>query len=582
VQHANTLSELVLDRYRLVRRLGSGGFGTVWLAHDERLDREVAVKRIGTASPSEAERARREALAAARLAHPGIVSLYESGADDAAVYLVSELVRGETLDVLEAEGALSDRDVLEIGVVLCEALAHAHARGVVHRDVKPGNVIVPEAPEDGGAAAKLTDFGIARVVGDDALTRTGDVLGTLAYMAPEQAEGRSVSAHSDLYSLGLVLYEALAGLNPVRGSSPAETARRLGEPVPSLARARRDLPRELCDALDTAVDVDPRARGSVAALRRALAAARAQVSDEPGVVEAPGLATAVTRRFRREEWAPPEVLPPRERVWAEDPEEGEAAERPRLTLPARLCAGLGAAGLAAAALLGFADGAPPVSPAIAAAVVGVAVFLLPRLAWLATAAAALGWLLVDGQDGTALLVLVAVGPVPILLPRAGVLWSLPAAAPLLGLAGLAPVYATLAGLAGRNLARRGALGALGALWLFLGEPLLARHLLAGQAVAGDWGEDGRTAFHDVLVPMLDAHLGAVALVFAVTAALLPWLVRGRRLAPDLVAATAWAAGLAAGLQAAVAPATARGAIVGAVAAAALALVARAAGAGPRS
>jgi eukaryotic-like serine/threonine-protein kinase len=583
VQHANTLSELVLDRYRLVRRLGSGGFGTVWLAHDERLDREVAVKRIGTASPSEAERARREALAAARLAHPGIVSLYESGADEAAVYLVSELVRGETLDVLEAEGALSDRDVLEIGVVLCEALAHAHARGVVHRDVKPGNVIVPEAPEDGGAAAKLTDFGIARVVGDDALTRTGDVLGTLAYMAPEQAEGRSVSAHSDLYSLGLVLYEALAGVNPVRGASPAETARRLGEPIPALARARRDLPREVCDALDTAVDVDPRERGSVAALRRALAAARAEVSDEPGVVEAPGLATAITRRFRREEWAPPEVLPPRERVWPDEPQadEEEAGERPRLALPARLCAGLGAAGLAASALVGFSDGAPPVSPALAAAVVGAAVFLLPRLAWLAAAAATLGWLLVDGQDGTALLVLAAIGPVPILLPRAGVLWSLPAAAPLLGLAGLAPVYATVAGLAG-NVARRVALGALGGLWLFLGEPLLARHLLAGHAVPGAWSEDGRTAFHDVLVPMLDAHLGAVALVFAVTAGLLPWLVRGRRLAPDLVAATAWAAGLAAGLQAAVAPAGARGAIAGAALAAVLALVARAAGAGPRS
>src|SRR3954451_2871588 len=249
------LATLVLDRYRLVRRLGSGGFGTVWLAHDERLGREVAVKRIATGSHAEAERARREALAAARLAHPGIVSLYESGADEAAVYLVSELVRGETLDVLEAEGALSDRDVLEIGVVLCDALAHAHPRGVVHRDVKPGNVIVPEAPEEGGAAAKLTDFGIARVVGDDALTRTGDVLGTLAYMAPEQAEGRGASAASDLYALGLVLYEALAGVTPIRGASPAETARRIGSPVPPLRRTRRDLPRTLCDVVDRPVEV---------------------------------------------------------------------------------------------------------------------------------------------------------------------------------------------------------------------------------------------------------------------------------------------------------------------------------------
>src|SRR4051794_15104178 len=206
VQHADTLPALVLDRYRLVRRLGSGGFGTVWLAHDEHLGRPVAVKRVPTADADQAERARREALAAARLSHPGIVALYESGADEGACYLVSELVRGSTLGDLEAEGALSDLDVVEIGVALCDALSHAHARGVVHRDVKPGNVIVPEAPEDGGAAAKLTDFGIARVVGDDALTRTGDVLGTLAYMAPEQAEGRSVSKRSDLYSLGLVLY----------------------------------------------------------------------------------------------------------------------------------------------------------------------------------------------------------------------------------------------------------------------------------------------------------------------------------------------------------------------------------------
>src|SRR3954464_7806613 len=251
------LATLVLDRYRLVRRLGAGGFGTVWLAEDERLGREVAVKRVLIGDGDEAERARREAQVAARLSHPGIVALYEAGTDDAACYLVSELVRGETLGVLEAEGALSDRDVVEIGLALCDALSHAHARGVVHRDVKPGNVIVPEAPEDGGSAAKLTDFGIARVVGDDALTRTGDVLGTLAYMAPEQAEGRGATRASDLYALGIVLYEALAGVNPVRGASPAETARRVGTPLPALGRMRRDLPRELCEAIDQAVEIEP-------------------------------------------------------------------------------------------------------------------------------------------------------------------------------------------------------------------------------------------------------------------------------------------------------------------------------------
>ena len=159
--HAAPAGELVLDRYRLVRRLGAGGFGVVWLAHDEHLEREVAVKRI----PLELDpdgRAEREALAAARLSHPAIVALYEAGRDDDAVYLVSELVRGRTLAELMRDGALSDRDVVRIGVALCDALEHAHARGVVHRDVKPANVICPDSAEEGGGVAKLTDFGIAR------------------------------------------------------------------------------------------------------------------------------------------------------------------------------------------------------------------------------------------------------------------------------------------------------------------------------------------------------------------------------------------------------------------------------------
>ena len=133
----------VLGRYRLTRRLGAGGFGVVYAAHDEQLDREVAVKRIVCADATAARRAEREARAAARLAHPGIVALYEAARDDEAVYLVSELVEGRSLAELEREGLLSDRDVLRAGVALCDALAHAHRRGVVHRDVKPANVLVP-------------------------------------------------------------------------------------------------------------------------------------------------------------------------------------------------------------------------------------------------------------------------------------------------------------------------------------------------------------------------------------------------------------------------------------------------------
>src|SRR6476646_4967637 len=197
--------ELVLGRYRLGARLGSGGFGTVFAARDERLGRPVAVKVIPATGPAP-ERGAREALAVARLDHPGIVAVFDAGEDADARYLVSELVEGRTLDRLEADGALSDRDVLRIGITLAGALAPARDRGVIHRDVKPQNVIVPHDRDDARAAAKLTDFGIAHLADDESLTRTGDVVGTLAYMAPEQAAGERIDDRADLYALALVLY----------------------------------------------------------------------------------------------------------------------------------------------------------------------------------------------------------------------------------------------------------------------------------------------------------------------------------------------------------------------------------------
>ena len=268
----------VLGRYRLGTRLGSGGFGTVYAAHDERLDRQVAVKVIPVSAPAP-ERASREALAAARLDHPGIVAVFDAGQDAEARYLVSELVRGRTLDRLAAAGELSDRDVLRVGLALVEALEHAHERGVIHRDVKPQNVIVPDRPRSARSAAKLTDFGVAHLVGDAPLTRTGDVVGTLAYMAPEQANGRRVDARTDLYSLALVLYEALAGVNPARAGSPAATAQRVGTVLPPLQRKRKDLPAELCAALDRALRPRPEDRGTLAELAGELADGLTAVSD---------------------------------------------------------------------------------------------------------------------------------------------------------------------------------------------------------------------------------------------------------------------------------------------------------------
>jgi eukaryotic-like serine/threonine-protein kinase len=270
--------ELVLGRYRLLEQLGAGGFGVVWRARDETLAREVALKRISLPGDGESERPTREALATARLAHPSIVALYEACTDRDAFYLISELVAGSTLAELMVQGQLTDKQAIEIGVDLADALGHAHARGVIHRDVKPQNVIVPLS---GDPAAKLADFGGARLSGEAPLTRTGDVLGTLAYMAPEQCDGNEPDERVDLYSLALVLYEALSGVNPVRGPTPGATARRIGRPLPELRRHRGDLPRELTQAIDTALNVQPRRRGTLGQLQESLEQALHQECEAP-------------------------------------------------------------------------------------------------------------------------------------------------------------------------------------------------------------------------------------------------------------------------------------------------------------
>ncbi|HEV7883352.1 MAG TPA: serine/threonine-protein kinase [Solirubrobacteraceae bacterium] len=553
--------ELVLARYRLGQRLGAGGMGVVYLARDERLEREVAVKRIAVAHDLDG-RGEREAIAAARLSHPGIVALYESGRDGEALYLVSELVRGHTLADLERDGELSDLDVLRIGVTLCGALEHAHARGVIHRDVKPSNIICPDEPDDGGGVAKLTDFGIARMIDGDVLTRTGDVIGTLAYMAPEQARGERLDGAADVYALGLVLYEALAGVNPVRAGNPAATARRVGMRLPALARVRRDLPPQLCRAIDGAVLPEPDERTSLPVLRAALTAADGGVSDVAGPIaggDRAGVAvrarTAITRVRsppRRERLLPeppatePEPIPHRSLQPA--PHEPAGPRRPGFA--ARAAAAAAAAVLAGAALAGLGP-EPPLQALAGAGLAAAAVLLLPRLGWLLAAAALLGWLAV-AAPGIALVVVLAVAPVPVLLPRHGTAWSLPALAPLLGLAGLAGAWPALAGQAARWPVRA-ALGGLGGWWLALAEALTSRRLLTGPANGvmprEAWNGSALHAARDALWPQLSAGALAVAVLWAVAAMLLPLLVRGRSPALDLVGAAAWAATLAAATQA---------------------------------
>jgi eukaryotic-like serine/threonine-protein kinase len=248
------LGERVLNRFTLEERIGSGAFGTVYRAHDERLQRPVAVKVID--SPANGERVLREAQAAARLTHPGIVTLYELSRNGKHAFLVTELIDGATLRELTRTGRLSDADIASIGADCGEALAHAHAHGVVHRDIKPENILV--ADKDG--RAKLVDFGIARIVDADNLTATGDVLGTLAYMAPEQAEGYRPGPHADVYSLALTLYEAWSGEHPVLRGSAAATARAIGEPLASLGELRPDLPEDLVRTVDAALDPLPEQR----------------------------------------------------------------------------------------------------------------------------------------------------------------------------------------------------------------------------------------------------------------------------------------------------------------------------------
>jgi serine/threonine protein kinase len=574
---------LVLGRYRLLRRLGAGGFGVVWSAFDEQLQRKVAVKRVwltgnaqGLCHPHDAqgstamgERAEREAQAAARLAHPAIVALYEARAEGEAFYLISELVHGDTLATLLTAEALCDEEVLAIGVALAGALEHAHARGVIHRDVKPPNILVPEDPvERAVAVAKLTDFGGARLAGEDVLTRTGDVLGTLAYMAPEQCEGREAGVQTDLYSLALVLYEALSGVNPVRGANPADTVRRSGEVLPPLNHYRRDLPRELTDALDGALAPAPNRRGSLVELREALAEGLEQRSDggrgrsrhrTPRLAPAHAAAGGAPTAFLA---AAPSAAAEFEHAPAPRSSERAVGEgHPRASRPFEQ---------------------REESPRSQSRPIR-----LPRAVWMAGTAAVVVWQALVGRPGVALLALAVAAP--LLIPRRVSPRALSAAvAPALGAVGIAGVFPVVAGQASRW-RDRAALAALGYWWLCLAEPLLGRRLwlgapngLADRSSSALWKGSLSTAAEHVVGPLLSTGVLLGAALWAAAALLLPWLVRGRHAALDVVAATVWTAALLSaeplldhGLPLAAGESAPRGALIAAILAGALAVAARA-------
>jgi len=239
-------------RYRLDEVIASGGAAIVWRAFDEHLARPVAVKLLHPHHAGDAtvvERFQREARAAAGLSHPNVVRIYDTGREDGIVWLVMELVEGPSLrDVLLEREPLDAAVVAAVGEQVARALAAAHAQGIVHRDIKPANILVAT---DG--TVKVTDFGIAKALSgaDETLTNPGTVMGTAAYVAPEQLESTDVDARADVYALGVVLYEALVGRPAFSGDTPAATAAmRLTYELLPPRRVRADVPEEL-DAIVT-------------------------------------------------------------------------------------------------------------------------------------------------------------------------------------------------------------------------------------------------------------------------------------------------------------------------------------------
>jgi hypothetical protein len=266
--------ELVLDRYRPLRPLGRGGSGSVWLARDERTGLDVALK-IVPREGKRAPRAAREAEAASRLRHERCVRSYDFGGDDGHVYIAYEYVPGRTLRDALRNGAVTDREAVEICAQVLDGLAHAHARGIVHRDVKPSNVLV----EDGERVSiKLLDFGLAQFDEADTLTAVGDVPGTLAYISPERLHGAEASDASDVWSVGVMLWEALAGHHPFWGVPLPQVASTIEAGARPLAEERPDLSKRLLAVIGGALEVEPtrRPRAAVfaAELREALNAPR--------------------------------------------------------------------------------------------------------------------------------------------------------------------------------------------------------------------------------------------------------------------------------------------------------------------
>ena len=318
---ANTLVD---TRYRILNRIGSGGMADVYLAEDTHLGRQVALKVLHRRFAQDqefVERFRREAKSVAGLSHPNVVGVFDRGDHEGTYYIAMEHLPGRTLkEIVEAEAPLAQERAIDLGEQILQGAGYAHRHGVIHRDFKPHNVIV-----DQDGRAKVTDFGIARA-GASEMTETGSIMGTAQYLSPEQAQGHAVAAASDLYSIGVMLYEMLAGRLPFEGESAVSVAlKHLSEPPPPLSQFRPDVHPALEAVVMAALAKDPAQRWqSAEEFAQGLESARSQI--DAGIDGAEGLAAVAPVPLpapppetipaaNGDGAAPPVAEPPRRRRW---------------------------------------------------------------------------------------------------------------------------------------------------------------------------------------------------------------------------------------------------------------------------
>ncbi|HLN61257.1 MAG TPA: Stk1 family PASTA domain-containing Ser/Thr kinase, partial [Symbiobacteriaceae bacterium] len=259
------------NRYRIGERIGGGGMALVYRARDEQLGRDVAVKVLRGQFGTDEEfirRFRREAQNAASLSHPNVVQIFDVGRDDDQYFIVMELVEGQTLkELIQRQGPLPIAEAVRISAEILGALEHAHTNRIVHRDIKPHNILISR---DGHA--KVTDFGIARATTTDTVTHTGSIMGSAHYFSPEQANGQPTGEKSDIYSMGIVLYEMLTGTVPFTGDSPITVAlKHIRDRVVPATQLNSEVPVELDEIILRALEKEPEDRyPSAAAMRQAL------------------------------------------------------------------------------------------------------------------------------------------------------------------------------------------------------------------------------------------------------------------------------------------------------------------------